>query len=159
LGLVLSAVAINGCCCGKRESELCSPTDIRKTQFWCLGEDALFHYPCGPRPEFYGAEPTCWREWPTSGAEWRDGGWGAPCSQPAIAAREWGTAPSNVQPPAAVQPKGMAPPLEPLPIEKIEPPTEHIPAPAAQPTSLMQQPPREDVLMPRTRTVRSAMLR
>jgi hypothetical protein len=57
----------SGCICGactKRENELCCPTDIRKTHFWCFGEDAIIHGPCGPKPEFYGYEPTCWREFP-----------------------------------------------------------------------------------------------
>jgi hypothetical protein len=72
---ILSLTLFSGChiCCwGKRASENECPTDIRKTHYWCLGEDAVFHYPCGPDPEFYGHQPTCWREWPTSAAEWRD---------------------------------------------------------------------------------------
>lgn len=54
---------------------MCCPTDIRKTHFWCFGEDAIFHGPCGPKEEFYGAEPTVWREWPscTAGCNGIDG--------------------------------------------------------------------------------------
>ncbi len=75
LGLVLLPVLLSGCnlcCCGKRASELSCPTDIRKTQCWCFGEDAVFSCPCGPDEEFYGYQPTCWRNWPASGAQWRD---------------------------------------------------------------------------------------
>jgi hypothetical protein len=73
--LILFQVLTSGCnyCCwGKRRSEKNCPTDIRQTHVWCFGEDAIFHYPCGPNEEFYGYQPTCWREWPTSGAAWRD---------------------------------------------------------------------------------------
>lgn len=66
---------LGGCrlgCIGKRQNEMCCPTDIRKTHCWCFGEDAIFHGPCGPTEEYYGMRPTTWREWPTSGAEWRD---------------------------------------------------------------------------------------
>jgi hypothetical protein len=76
-------VASSGCLCQgictKRENELCCPTDIRKTHFWCFGEDAIFHGPCGPKEELYGLEPTCWREWPAPGTDWS----GAPFRQPA----------------------------------------------------------------------------
>lgn len=71
----------NLCCCGKRASELRCPTDIRKTQCWCLGEDAIFSCPCGPDSEFYGYQPTCWRGWPAGGAEWRDARCPAPPNQ------------------------------------------------------------------------------
>jgi hypothetical protein len=59
-----AATGCNVCCWGKRASELGSPTDIRKSHFWCLGEDAVFEQPCGPNKEGYGLKPTCWREWP-----------------------------------------------------------------------------------------------
>ncbi|MEX2317465.1 MAG: hypothetical protein WD669_09965 [Pirellulales bacterium] len=75
LSLIFLLVATSGCrwfCCGKRASELECPTDIRQTQCWCMGEDAIFHCPCGPDSEFYGYQPTCWRNWPAAGAEWRD---------------------------------------------------------------------------------------
>ncbi len=68
--LILMAASFavsSGCICGvctKRENESCCPTDIRKTHFWCFGEDAIIHGPCGPKPELYGYEPTCWREFP-----------------------------------------------------------------------------------------------
>lgn len=60
------------CMYGKRTSELDCPTDIRKANYWCFGEDAIFQPPCGPSADFYGHEPTDWRSWPVSGAEWRD---------------------------------------------------------------------------------------
>jgi hypothetical protein len=66
---------VTGChvgCCSKRASEKKCPTDIRKTHCWCFGEDALFRYPCGPNRVYYGHKATCWREWPSSGSEWRD---------------------------------------------------------------------------------------
>ena len=141
----------NVCCFGKRLSELRSPTDIRKTHFWCFGEDAIFHYPCGPKPEFYGAEPTCWREWPTSGAEWRDGSCGAQCGRDLSAPVESGVAPANIQPPAASQPTLMGP-APPVPLEKTDQPREPMPVPAGEPTSFMERPQREeDVLTHRMR--------
>ena len=75
INLVLCLALSSGChvsFCSKRVSEKNCPTDIRKTHCWCFGEDALFRYPCGPSPEFYGHQATCWREWPTSGSHWRD---------------------------------------------------------------------------------------
>jgi len=75
IGLVLSLALVGGChhcLCGKRASEQHCPTDVRKSHFWCFGEDAIFRYPCGPKEDFYGHEPTCWREWPASGSVWRD---------------------------------------------------------------------------------------
>ena len=79
--IMLFAVALNGCqhgILGKRNSELCCPTDIRKTHFGYFGEDAIFCRPCGPDHDYYGHKPTCWHEWPSSGADWRDGTCG-PC--------------------------------------------------------------------------------
>ena len=73
--VVLLAIALNGCQhgpLGKRNSELCCPTDIRKTHVWGYGEDAIFCRPCGPDHAYYGHQPTCWRDWPSSGADWRD---------------------------------------------------------------------------------------
>lgn len=75
LSLLICLTTLSGCrvCCwGKRASEKRCPTDIRKTHFWCFGEDALFDYPCGPSGGFHGHKPTCWREWPAPGTEWRD---------------------------------------------------------------------------------------
>lgn len=70
------AVVTAGChsfgICAKRESELNCPTDVRKTVPWCAGEDAVFACPCGPNENFYGHRATCWRDWPTSAAAWRD---------------------------------------------------------------------------------------
>lgn len=69
--LILMAASFavsSGCICGaftKRDNELCCPTDVRKTHYWCFGEDAIIHGPCGPKPELYGYEPTCWREFPS----------------------------------------------------------------------------------------------
>ena len=61
-------VASSGCLCRgmctKRQSELSCPTDVRKTHFWCFGEDSIMHCPCGPKEELYGYEPTQWREFP-----------------------------------------------------------------------------------------------
>jgi hypothetical protein len=82
ISLVLCLSAAGGCryCCwGKRASEKSCPTDVRQTHFWCFGEDAIFHHPCGPDAEFYGHRPTCWREWPMSGADWRDTYCPRPC--------------------------------------------------------------------------------
>ncbi len=79
--LALSFVVVSGChvgCCSKRASEKKCPTDIRKTHCWCFGEDALFRYPCGPNRVYYGHKATCWREWPSSGSEWRDAHCGPP---------------------------------------------------------------------------------
>lgn len=79
LSLIVCLAAASGCniCCwGKRASELGSPTDIRKSHFWCLGEDAVFEQPCGPSREDYGLKPTCWREWPAGGARCLDGSCG-----------------------------------------------------------------------------------
>src|SRR5689334_16799112 len=72
LFLVVACLALSsGClCCGictKRANEECCPTDIRKTHYWCFGEDAIIHGPCGPKEELYGYEPTLWREWPPDG--------------------------------------------------------------------------------------------
>lgn len=71
IGTLLVAVcftASSGCLCRgictKRDNELCCPTDVRKTHFWCFGEDAFIQGPCGPKEELYGYEPTCWREFP-----------------------------------------------------------------------------------------------
>jgi hypothetical protein len=75
LSVALCLAAFSGChcgCCSKRVSELNCPTDIRQTHCWCFGEDALFHCPCGPNEEYYGHQPTCWRDWPTTSQEWRD---------------------------------------------------------------------------------------
>jgi hypothetical protein len=70
----------SGCIQGvimKREQEMRCPTDIRQKVPWCAGEDAIFYCPCGPDGEFYGMRPTCWGEWPASGADWRDAFCGA----------------------------------------------------------------------------------
>src|SRR4051794_2226927 len=60
--------ASSGCLCHgictKAESERQCPTDIRKTHYWCFGEDAIMHCPCGPKNELYGYERTQWRAWP-----------------------------------------------------------------------------------------------
>ena len=74
--IILVALALSGCrhgVLGKRRSELCCPTDVRKLHRWPYGEDAIFNGPCGTDHDFYGQKPTCWRDWPTSGADWRDG--------------------------------------------------------------------------------------
>jgi hypothetical protein len=84
VNVILCAALASGChvsCCSKRVSEKKCPTDIRKTHCWCFGEDALFRYPCGPNRVFYGHKATCWREWPTSGSQWRDMHCGPPVSE------------------------------------------------------------------------------
>src|SRR4051794_39978076 len=67
--LVAACLALSSGClcqgiCTKRASEQCCPTDIRKTHFWCFGEDAILHGPCGPKEDMYGYERTQWREFP-----------------------------------------------------------------------------------------------
>jgi hypothetical protein len=83
-------LACSGCyhgICGKRNSELDCPTDIRQKVPWCAGEDAVFHCPCGPTSDFYGYKPTCWKEWPAPGTVWRDAYCGA-CYSPAVVEEE-----------------------------------------------------------------------
>ena len=79
---LLCLLGASGCSpCGwlvKRQSEQSCPTDIRQTVPWCVGEDAIFHCPCGPDRSFYGYKPTCWGVWPAPAAEWRDARCG-PC--------------------------------------------------------------------------------
>lgn len=80
-GLIIGLFALSGCHLGlleKAESERNCPTDIRQTVPWCFGEDAIFYCPCRPGEDFHGHKPTCWKMWPTSGAEWRD----VYCGQP-----------------------------------------------------------------------------
>jgi hypothetical protein len=75
LCLVLTLAMISGChvgCLGKRAQECKCPTDIRHTLPGCIGEEAIFHCPCGPACAYFGYKPTCWGEWPASGACWRD---------------------------------------------------------------------------------------
>ncbi|MEO2046116.1 MAG: hypothetical protein ABGX16_06025 [Pirellulales bacterium] len=90
--ILLSGVILLGGCrsglMGKRESELNCPTDIRQKLFWCAGEDALFSCPCGPDGEFYGMKPTCWGEWPASGADWRNAYCGAPAEPYSLSSDE-----------------------------------------------------------------------
>lgn len=62
-----AASGCNLCCWGKRNAELTGPTDIRKSQAWCMGEDAIFQQPMGPSRSNYGMKQTCWREWQPSG--------------------------------------------------------------------------------------------
>jgi hypothetical protein len=83
LGLVLlgSVTLFSGCLHGikmKRDQEMRCPTDIRQKVPWCVGEDAIFHCPSNPDSEFYGVKPTCWGEWPASGADWRNAYCGPP---------------------------------------------------------------------------------
>jgi hypothetical protein len=76
IACLAAASGCNLCCWGKRNAELTGPTDVRKSQLWCLGEDALFHQPMGPSGENYGLKKTCWREWPADGAPCADGSCG-----------------------------------------------------------------------------------
>lgn len=71
-----AASGCNLCCWGKRNSELTGPTDIRKSQAWCMGEDAIFHQPMGPSRDNYGMKPTSWREWGAGGSTCADGNCG-----------------------------------------------------------------------------------
>ena len=76
IACLAAASGCNLCCWGKRNAELTGPTDIRKSQAWCLGEDAIFHQPMGPSRNDYGLKPTCWREWPAGDAAGADGSCG-----------------------------------------------------------------------------------
>lgn len=76
IACLAAASGCNLCCWGKRNAELTGPTDIRKSQLWCLGEDALFQQPMGPSSDNYGLKKTCWREWPADGAPCADGSCG-----------------------------------------------------------------------------------
>ena len=84
--LIICLTTASGCqisCFGKRNTEFKSPTDIRQSHPWCLGEDAIFEYPCGPSREDYGLKPTCWREWPAGGARCNENCYGPP-TEPTI---------------------------------------------------------------------------
>ncbi|TWT90741.1 hypothetical protein Mal64_11380 [Pseudobythopirellula maris] len=73
--MLAGLIGASGCQHGvftKSAQEECCPTDIRKKHFWCWGEDAVIHSPCGPDEAYYGCKPTCWREWPAPGESWRD---------------------------------------------------------------------------------------
>ena len=74
---------------------MCCPTDIRKTHLWIFGEDAIFCPPCGPDHDYYGQKPTCWRDWPSSGADWRDGTCGGVCLACQPAGASTATVPEN----------------------------------------------------------------
>ena len=81
IALLSGVTLLGGCYQGlmmKRKQEIQCPTDIRQKVPWCAGEDALFHGPCGPDSDFYGMKPTCWGEWPASGADWRNAFCGSP---------------------------------------------------------------------------------
>ena len=152
LSLVMCLAAVSGCCWCKRASEMNCPTDVRKAECWCFGEDALFHCPCGPNEEYYGHKPTCWRAWPTSAEEWRDMRCG-PLQQTAIPCGE------EPYPPAVGPTLPSAEPDEPhrvpadsskmapqqqsetLPSSEgpVEPPLE--PAATEEPAGELQQPP------------------
>jgi hypothetical protein len=107
IGILLVAVCLtasSGCLCRgictKRANEECCPTDIRKTHFWCFGEDAFIQGPCGPKEELYGYEPTCWREFPEVAAAC----YGVDCNQPPLPSaenqEELPVGPSTQSPPA-----------------------------------------------------------
>lgn len=103
--------------CAKRESESNCPTDIRKTVPWCAGEDAIFVCPCGPEGNFYGHRPTCWRDWPTSAAAWRDMSCGPTVIAESVKTSEpnpfRGSQPATVLPTPAPEPDPIT--LPPLP--------------------------------------------
>ena len=85
VAVALGLWLVGGCHFGwmaKRASELGCPTDIRQTVPGYIGEDAVFHCPCGPSPAFYGYRPTCWGIWPTPGSAWRDAYCGGQLTDP-----------------------------------------------------------------------------
>ena len=114
IGLVITS-GCNLCLCGKRAGEQHCPTDVRKGHFWCFGEDAVFHGPCGPDEEFYGHEPTCWREWPASGSDWRD----AHCGPPVVASIPYEEELLHI--PSSVMPDAPPPTMQQNIIEDSEP--------------------------------------
>jgi hypothetical protein len=156
-----------GCCCHgvftKRENEVCCPTDIRKTHYWCFGEDAKIHGPCGPKEELYGYEPTSWREFPDVaavcyGVEFNDSPMGVeslpepgiqPPSFPLPAVRFAPPVapqiPESVTPPQIEQQpvpsyNGGARPLSPLPAAETVPPQTPLKAESLTPPPIEQQP-------------------
>jgi hypothetical protein len=71
--LIACAVVLSGCHWIYPTKRKCNfPTDICKGILCCTGEEAVFCCPCDPAQSFYGHKPTCWSDWPTSGAAWRD---------------------------------------------------------------------------------------
>lgn len=136
--------------CAKRESELNCPTDVRKTVPWCAGEDAVFVCPCGPEGNFYGHRPTCWRDWPTTAAAWRDMSCGPTVVSETTTAGEpnpfRGT---QVVPTPA--PERMPDPIElpplPTPEPQLEPQTQPLPQPLLQPKAI-EESAQPDVLGP-----------
>ncbi|MGE3239745.1 MAG: hypothetical protein AB7G28_08660 [Pirellulales bacterium] len=113
IACLAAASGCNLCCWGKRNAELTGPTDIRKSQEWCLGEDAIFHQPMGPSRDNYGMKPTCWREWPANGGACADGSCGPvlhpgfPMHQPEIAPH-FNELPQEAMPPGNL-PQGINP--------------------------------------------------
>jgi hypothetical protein len=126
----------NYCCWGKRISEKNCPTDIRQTHKWCFGEDALFHYPCGPKAEFYGYQPTCWREWPASGAAWRD----MYCQPAATAAPTVEFQPPHESGPVIVPDTELPEPMPTAPVTPLPPSPQSPTVPSQSPTVLPQSP-------------------
>jgi len=92
-----TASGCNLCCWGKRNAELTGPTDIRKSQQWCLGEDAIFHQPMGPSRANYGMKQTCWREWRSDGPACANGSCG-PILTPGVPPHQPEVAPQLVPP-------------------------------------------------------------
>lgn len=118
IACLAAASGCNLCCWGKRNAELTGPTDIRKSQAWCLGEDALFHQPMGPSRENFGMKQTCWREWHSDGPACTDGSC-APAFTPSATSHQPQFAPQLVPPQQKPAAQGVDPfrdDAEPLPI-------------------------------------------
>lgn len=111
IACLAAASGCNLCCWGKRNAELTGPTDIRKSQMWCLGEDAIFDQPMGPSRANYGMKPTCWREWPAGGAACADGSCG-PVLSPGLPNHPPEVAPHLERVPHGDAPQGISPFLD-----------------------------------------------
>ena len=144
--IALVTIVLSGCRHGilaKRSAELCCPTDIRKTVNWKCGEDAVFCPPCRPDHAYFGHKPTCWRDWPTSGEDWRD----VNCcicmtSQPDVQVNGSGT--FDRLPPTSEAP--VAPPASDALVEppssesSVEPPTSEVPVQNQNPAAYSNGP-------------------
>ena len=110
---------------GKRQQEICCPTDIRKQQSWIWGDDAIFDYPCCTDEMYHGHKPTCWREWDAPASVWRDDFCGpmnhCVTSQPDITYAE---SPERLLPPGQLTPQP-----EPSDTDEAEPKDDPLPPP------------------------------
>jgi hypothetical protein len=160
---LLCIAILCGCHCSivtKRQSEKRCPTDVRQKHFSLCGEDALFQCPCGPDSDYYGMKPTCWRPWPTSGAEWRDTYCGPPalCNLPGCEV-PFQAIPTEQMPAASIPQEAIDPIGNPFGAHLIQPlqqgPATTEPGPAAPsdsptplPTEVEEQFPPEDTSSP-----------